>query len=436
MVFDIANTEVRNNLFDGHFGLEKESLRVTQDGYLSHTGHPFPNDPHIDRDFCENQIELITDAAASVEEAWNQLAQLHTKAVQTLKYLEYGREYLWPFSNPPYVKGETDIPIASFQGRLQGKEQYRHYLAQKYGRKKMLFSGIHFNFSFSDALLQAGFANNDETDFRTYKDRIYMDLAKKVTKYSWLIVYLTAASSVFDGSFFCDADIGTTVNRDYASGRCSEIGYWNNFFPLLDYADISTYTQSIHEYIDAGQLRETSELYYPVRLKPKGENSMRNLEQSGVNHLEIRTLDLNPLTPYGIALEDLKFIHLLMLYLITQEEQSFEPLEQKMAIQNVKRAARYQEDMIQIEIGWNTSMPIHEAAMQVLDRMQQFYSGFDRPELSEIIAYQRNKLTQPDGRYAVQIRKRFGQDFVQRGLTLVQQYADFIIKEKERRRHV
>ncbi|MCD8356445.1 MAG: hypothetical protein LUE11_07745 [Clostridia bacterium] len=430
MSFDFQNADLRSYMFDGHFGLEKESLRVTQDGFLSHTGHPFPNDSNIDRDFCENQTELITEVADSVEEAWSQLAQLHTKAVRKLKYLETGREILWPFSNPPYVKGEKDILIAAFQGKLHGKEQYREYLAQKYGKKKMLFSGIHFNFSFSDELLQTGFSSSGGDNFRAYKDTIYMELAKKVTRYSWLIVYLTAASSVFDGSFFRDDAIGKTINKNYASARCSEIGYWNVFFPLLDYKNLQVYTQSIHDYIDAGQLREASELYYPVRLKPKGENSLRNLEQSGVNHLEVRTLDLNPLTSYGIELADLQFIHLLMLYLMSLDDQPFEDFEQKIAIQNVKRAAQYQEDSIQIETGWNTAMPVRDAAMQTLEAMYQFYKDTGKTELLQIIEIQRRKLTQPEGRYAVQVRKRFGQNFVQQGVALAEAYAAEILQKR------
>lgn len=430
MSFNFENADIRSHMFDGHFGLEKESLRVTRDGFLSHTGHPFPNDPNIDRDFCENQTELITDVADSVKEAWNQLTQLHTKAVRKLKYLETGREMMWPFSNPPYVKGEKDILIAAFQGRLHGKEQYREYLAQKYGKKKMLFSGIHFNFSFSEELLQTGFFSSGEDDFRAYKNSIYMELAKKVTRYSWLIVYLTAASPVFDGSFFRDDAIGKTINKNYGSARCSEIGYWNIFFPLLNYKNLQEYTQSIHDYIDAGQLREASELYYPVRLKPKGENSLRNLEQSGVNHLEVRTLDLNPLTPYGIELADLQFIHLLMLYLMSLDDRPFEDFEQKMAIQNVKRAAQYQEVSIQIETGWNTAMPVREATMQTLEAMYQFYKGFGKPELLQIIETQRKKLTHPEGRYAVQVRKRFGQDFVRQGIALAETYAEEILQKR------
>lgn len=67
-------------------------------------------------------------------------------------------------------------------------------------------------------------------------------------------------------------------------------------------------------YIRTGELREIRELYYPVRLKPKGENSLANLKQ-GVDHIELRMLDLNPFSPVGISKEDLDFLQLFLFYL-------------------------------------------------------------------------------------------------------------------------
>ena len=49
---------MNSHLFEGKFGIERETLRVNSFGRLAQTPHPFGNDPHITRDFCENQIEL------------------------------------------------------------------------------------------------------------------------------------------------------------------------------------------------------------------------------------------------------------------------------------------------------------------------------------------------------------------------------------------
>lgn len=217
-------------MLEGKFGLEKESLRVTTKGFLSHTKHPFMGEPHMERDFCENQTELITGVADSAEDAWKQLEALQKKAVKTLLNLKSGKEYLWPFSNPPYVLGEKDIPIADYQGALHGKTLYRKYLAEKYGKRKMLFSGIHFNFSFAKSLLEAGYENSSMETMQEYKNSLYLELAKKVARYSWLIVYLTAASPVFDGSFFHQEEMGKTVLKNLASPRCSKIAPVYNFY--------------------------------------------------------------------------------------------------------------------------------------------------------------------------------------------------------------
>ena len=189
MGFNFDNQLIKNNMYKGSFGIEKESLRINEYGFLSHTKHPFYNNSHIDRDFCENQVEIVTDVCNSTYSVYKNLEELHNTVVKALIELKSGKELLWHFSNPPYIKGENDIPIASFKGSLKGKELYRQYLAKKYGKKKMLFSGIHFNFSFDDELINIAFKNSSDNSYQEYKNKIYLELAKKITKYSWLRLY-------------------------------------------------------------------------------------------------------------------------------------------------------------------------------------------------------------------------------------------------------
>ena len=58
-----------NHLFECKIGLEKESLRIDKNGRLAQTEHPFLGNPNIDRDFCENQVEINTNVTHSAEEA-------------------------------------------------------------------------------------------------------------------------------------------------------------------------------------------------------------------------------------------------------------------------------------------------------------------------------------------------------------------------------
>ena len=65
-----------SHLFEGKFGIERETLRLDSFGRLAQTPHPFGEDPHITRDFCENQIELVTPVCNSIDEAVDALAEL------------------------------------------------------------------------------------------------------------------------------------------------------------------------------------------------------------------------------------------------------------------------------------------------------------------------------------------------------------------------
>ena len=423
MSFNFSNQNIRNNIYKGRFGIEKESLRVNKDGFLSHTAHPFGNNPHIDRDFCENQIEIVTDVCDNTSSVFNQLSELHNTVVQKLKSLETGSEILWLFSNPPYVKGESDIPIANFKGSLRGKEIYRKYLAEKYGKKKMLFSGIHFNFSFDDELIEYSFKDSKAKSFVEYKNKLYIELAKKMTKYSWLIVYLTAASPIMDGSFFDDSAIGKDVVTPFSSARCSEIGYWNEFIPILNYENLKGYVDSIQHYTDDGLLKSASELYYPIRLKPQGANSIENLKKTGVNHIELRMLDLNPLSPVGIFKEDMDFLHMLIIYLTSLDDENFSKSEQISAVKNVKQAAKYDDENTFISLdGEKTSLK--SAALNVLCKMQAFFQKYEQNNALNIINYQKNKIIDKSKRYVEIIRKDYSENYVKNGLRLSLKYAD------------
>ena len=217
MLLDFNNSNITRPAQTAEFGIERESLRVTCDGKLAQTFHPFVGDPHLDRDFCENQVEMIGDVFNNPADLIRQLGGLLDEIDAELVK---NNELLWAFSNPPGFDSEEEIPVAWFHGAQRGKSEYRHYLADKYGKTKMLFSGIHLNVSFTDRLLQAAFVESGAKIFTEFKNDFYLRLSKRLTQYAWLAVYLTAASPV------ADASLGIKSNV-YSSIRCSEYGYWN-----------------------------------------------------------------------------------------------------------------------------------------------------------------------------------------------------------------
>ncbi len=250
-----------------------------------------------------------------------------------------------------------------------------------------------------------------------------LELAKKMTKYSWLIVYLTAASPIMDGSFFDDSAIGKDVITPFSSARCSEIGYWNEFIPILNYDSLESYVADIQKYIADGLLKSASELYYPIRLKPHGANSIENLEKAGVNHIELRMLDLNPLSPVGIFKEDIDFLHMLILYLTSLKDENFSESEQICAIKNIKQASKYDDENTLISFD-SEKIPVKSAALNVLCDMQKFFEKYNQEKALNIIDYQKNKICDKSKRYVEIIRKSYSKNYVENGIHLSLKYAD------------
>ncbi|MGN0465106.1 MAG: hypothetical protein ACI4F9_01995 [Lachnospiraceae bacterium] len=434
-MFYVENEYIKKHILDGHFGLEKESLRVLENGMFSHTPHPFPEDKHIVKDFCENQTEINTSVHTSIKEAIEELEFHSHRIYLKLKNLPQ-REYLWPFSNPPYIENEKDIPVAIFEGNYGSKTIYRDYLSDKYGRYKMTFSGIHVNFSFSEELLKINYEEKKKTirqsqnmedsieeDYQTYKNQLYLNLAKKMAMYGWILVAVTAASPIMDSSFVEKGIYNGDIFTGMASVRCSEMGYWNDFTPIFDYENIHAYVDGIQKYVNSGLLRSPSELYYPIRLKPRGENNLDTLREQGVDHIELRMFDLNPLVESGVEEKDILFAQLLMVWLLSTSHQTFTQKEQIQAVQNFKNAARYDLKTVKILSSDGENYSVAKSAIGVIDKMRKFYKNLGLP-VQDILEFEYDKFVHPENRYAWKIREQFQEGYVKKALKLAKERQD------------
>ena len=429
-MLDVRDPRLRTFAFEGNFGLEREALRVTEEGFMAHTPHPFPADhQRIVRDFCENQTEINTRVWPTPEEA---VAELETLNAEILRKLgghscpradasEDGRasahsqpEYLWPFSNPPPLRGETDVIPARFVGPQSGKSSYRDYLAEKYGRYLMTFCGIHVNFSFGDRLVAAsGVDRND----------LYLHVAAGSVLWGWIVVALTAASPVADSSLFHLANGGDDIFSGFASVRCGDLGYWNHFTPVNDFSNVEAYAETIRGYVRRGLIVAPSELYYPVRLKPRGANRLETLAAEGIDHIELRCVDLNPFAGGLVDVRDIKFIQLFFLWCAARPPARLTERDQTQAVRNFKNAARYDLDLARISLPDGTSASVRETSLRLLSSMNRFFESFPA-EATDIIAFECEKLEHPERRYAAQVRERFGGTFAEKGLALAKRLAE------------
>ena len=204
------------------------------------------------------------------------------------------------------------------------------------------------------------------------RDALYLHVAAQCVKWGWAIVALTAASPA----------------GQYASVRCSERGYWNSFVPVLDFSSVRAYAKSIARYVQDRLLIAPSELYYPVRLKPRGPNNLLTLAENGIDHIEIRCVDLNPLTDGLVDVRDVEFIHLFMLWCAAQERETLSAEKQAESVAAFKAAAR-------IDFDWT---PVGE----LLERMDEFFAASAGwpAAFQRILAYQAEKVYSPERRYA------------------------------------
>ena len=416
----INQITVARHLGAGKIGLEKEGLRITRSGFMAQTRDPFVGDPCI--------VECLDQCTKRIRKTLRSLPE---------------PELLWPFSNPPYIRQEADIPVAQYEGEQRHKTEYRNYLAERYGKYKMTFSGIHFNYSFSDELLRAEYearrsrggesnvlAKNEgvgeaEPSYKEFKNAFYVSLAAKALTYNWLIVAATAASPLLDCSYVEKGKWGRDVFNGMGSTRCSELGYWNFFTPVLDYSSLEAYADSIRNYIAYGLIKSSSELYFPIRLKPPGKYDIGRLRDEGVSHIELRMIDLNPLTPVGLDERDAEFIRLLLIYLAALPDQDFPARDQIQAIQNTKNAARYDLKTVNIVLPGEKSVDAVSAALRIIEDMRKFYSGIkaNMGDVESVLQYQADKFEDPEKRYAWQLRKEYSEGFVEKGLELALQYA-------------
>ncbi|WP_407855058.1 bifunctional glutamate--cysteine ligase GshA/glutathione synthetase GshB [Enterococcus hailinensis] len=307
---------VRPFLLQARYGIEKESQRVTLDGELAKSNHPSTVGnrnfhPYIQTDFSETQLELITPVTESVEEVLAYLEAIHDVAQRSLPK----DEMMWPFSMPPALpEKEEDIHIAKLEHHAD--VLYRRYLAREYGKRKQMVSGIHFNFEYGlDLVEQLFLVQTQETSLEDFKTHLYMKIARNFLRYRWLITYLFGASPLSEARYFDSED---RPNEPVRSIRTSQYGYVNKPDVQVSYESLTRYSQDLAENVARGRLSEEKEFYAPIRMR--GGKKVADLFHTGIRYVELRNIDLNPFDRVGIDADEIKFIHLFMLYLLWTDE--------------------------------------------------------------------------------------------------------------------
>lgn len=329
-------------------GIEKENLRVTQDGRLALTPHPIAlgsalTHESITTDYSEALLEFVTPAQPDLRDVLDRLADIHR-----FVYSKLNGELLWNQSMPATLPAEEDIPIGWYGTSNSGmlKHVYRKGLALRYGKAMQCIAGIHYNYSLAPDIWQLLAQPQAGGDAQKNQSDGYIALIRNFSRYNWLLMYLFGASPAFSESFLqgrphnlerYDSD---TLFLPWATSlRMSDLGYQNKAQSALKpcYTDLDSYVSNLYsavnrpwaeyERIGTHQNGEWVQLsthilqieneYYssirPKRVARRGERPLRALKERGIQYVEVRCMDINPFEPLGIDLPTCRFLDTFLL---------------------------------------------------------------------------------------------------------------------------
>lgn len=350
-------------LRESRTGLEKESLRVNPDGYISQTLHPAVlgsalTHPWITTDYAEALMELITPPQKRATDALDFLLNVETFVYQQLQ----DDELLWTTSMPCIIGGEDDIRIAEYGDSNAGKMKhvYRQGLAWRYGKIMQVIAGVHFNYSVSEDFWPVWHATEDDAQhpqsLREFRDARYMGQTRNIQRFGWLIIYLFGTSPAICKSFL-DGKAPSETMQDFnyhtiyepygTSLRMGNIGYTNTKSHETGihvcYDSVESYTRSLRgaiskpypkyekigvkvdgEYrqLNANILQIENEYYSTVRPKQvlRGfEKPVDALINRGIQYVELRSVDVNAFHPAGMTNTQLSFLEVFMHFCLLKD---------------------------------------------------------------------------------------------------------------------
>ncbi len=369
----------QGTFFASRIGVEKESLRTTRSGHLAQTPHPPAwgaalTHPALTTDYAEALTEFITPPLTTPESVCNELLRWHVYASQQLT-----EEQFWAASMPCRLPADDRIQVAEYGASNSGrmKQLYRIGLGHRYGRAMQVIAGVHVNWSLPDGFWQqyADLIRTDEPDWRTLRDVHSLGLVRNIVRFGWLIPYLFGVSPVVGQSFLANVpqpldrwDEHTCYQPCATSLRLSDIGYQNNTDTgsdwLVNYNTVRDYASSLlqatltpspiwqkigvkvrnqYRQLNDHILQIENEYYSPVRPKqpPRSlESPAIALVERGINHIELRALDVNLYAPVGITPEQLYFLDAFMLTYLLAPSPPLERQEQQASQHNLRLIAQ------------------------------------------------------------------------------------------------
>lgn len=354
-------------------GIERETLRMQSNGFLSQQPHPTAlgsalTHPTITTDYSEALLEFITAPHSKIAQALAELGEIHRFVNQNLPT----GEKLWAMSMPCMLDDKDEnIPLAEYGSSNLGrfKTLYRRGLGVRYGRRMQTIAGVHYNLSFPEHLfakLQQQEQQNELKhlslqDYRSYR---YFGLIRNFIRLIPLVMYSIGASPAVCRCFLTgrqhhlqDFVKGSYYLPQATALRMGNLGYQNTAQKQLGihYNDLTAYLQGLQravhtrfaEFTALGLQDEHDEpiqindhilqieneyysLIRPKQIPKAGETPSQALANRGVAYVELRAVDINPYNAMGIDEDTAGFLESLALYCLLSDSPSISDAEQEM----------------------------------------------------------------------------------------------------------
>lgn len=379
----IFENEAVAKTFDFNMGLEVEMHRADNMGELSPETTPASislDNPWITKDFTETMTEVVTPAANNARDAVHYLYSLNNALRNALA----PNEVLWPLSMPPAFADAQKIQLAK---TTPEKEAYlKRVLANMGAVNKGLPCGVHVSLSIDDRVVnmiwekyQSRFNSKEAV-----RNHLYILLAQGFTRYRWLLTYLLGASPVAERNFFNPGD--PQPDHPVRSLRQSHYGFDMRF--AGDYTDVRRYVNRVLAGVKKKEIIDVAQFHGAIRLKSQG--SFEEMEERGVNYIELRMLDLDPWSMAGIRLNTLYFLRIMASYFIMTPG-----LDEEAVCETITRANQLNE-VVAVE---RPTEPTKYAptALAFLERLELFASQLQLgPEYLEVLEDMTDRVNRPD----------------------------------------
>ena len=406
------------NLGGGRKGIEKESLRLDMQGYLSRRAHPSGlgsalTNRFITTDFSEALLEFVTPAYASTWEALKFLCDIHQFTYDRLQ-----DELLWIASMPCRIPPDPEIPLARYGTSNVGqmKTIYRRGLGYRYGRHMQTIAGVHFNYSLPDDFwprYQAILGDaGKQQDFRSDQ---YLALVRNFRRFGWIVLYLFGVSPAMCKSFGGGSDLdmpslnAETWYQPYGTSlRMSDLGYSNQNqsrinislnsldayiqglrsaikTPEPDYEKIGVKVDGKYRQLSASSLQIENEYYSAVRPKRvarSGEWPTAALRRGGIEYVEIRSLDINIDDPAGVSQNTMRFVEAFLIYCLLEDSPPLDDASHVEASQNQALTAKQGRDPAFRLWRDGEAVTLASWANEILDKVTAVAELIDRNEES------------------------------------------------------